>query len=61
MNRVQIYGPPPSAPRGRAALVTFNVDGLHPTDLSTILDQAGVAVRSGHMCTQVGSGCRSGW
>lgn len=41
MDRVKIYGPPPSAPMGRAALVTFNVEGLHPTDLSTILDQVG--------------------
>ncbi|GAB4824137.1 hypothetical protein N2152v2_011183 [Parachlorella kessleri] len=52
INRVHIYGPPPSVATGRAALVSFNVEGLHPTDLSTILDQAGVAVRSGHMCTQ---------
>jgi cysteine desulfurase/selenocysteine lyase len=50
--RVRIYGPPPSAPNGRAALATFNVEGIHPTDISTILDQAGVAVRSGHLCTQ---------
>jgi cysteine desulfurase/selenocysteine lyase len=49
---VTIYGPPPSAPRGRAALAAFNVDGLHATDVSTLLDSAGVAVRSGHHCTQ---------
>lgn len=47
-----IYGPPPTAPLGRAALATFNVQGIHPTDISTILDQSGVAVRSGHLCTQ---------
>lgn len=50
--RVTIYGPPPSAPRGRAALASFNVAGLHATDVSTLLDSAGVAVRSGHHCTQ---------
>ncbi|KAK9840604.1 hypothetical protein WJX81_003960 [Elliptochloris bilobata] len=47
---VTVYGPPPS--RGRAALCSFNVKGLHATDVSTLLDHAGVAVRSGHHCTQ---------
>ena len=28
------------------------MEGIHPTDLSTILDQSGVAVRSGHLCAQ---------
>eukprot|EP00887_Chlorella_sp_A99_P004745 scaffold4.g4745.t1 len=50
INGLRIYGPPPSVRLGRAALATFNVDGIHPTDLSTILDH--VAVRSGHLCTQ---------
>ena len=49
---VRVYGPPPTHPLGRAALVTFNVDGLHATDVSTLLDGAGVAVRSGHHCAQ---------
>lgn len=49
---VRIYGPRPGAPGGRAALCAFNVDGLHATDVSTMLDHAGVAVRSGHHCTQ---------
>lgn len=49
---VTIYGPAPSAPRGRAALASFNVEGLHATDVSTLLDTMGVAVRSGHHCTQ---------
>mmetsp|Transcript_35783 Transcript_35783/g.101276 ORF Transcript_35783/g.101276 Transcript_35783/m.101276 type:complete len:191 (+) Transcript_35783:1209-1781(+) len=49
---VVIYGPPPSTPRGRAALCAFNVEGLHATDVSTLLDASGVAVRSGHHCTQ---------
>ena len=52
VDRVTVYGPPPSAPRGRAALAAFNVEGLHATDVSTLLDSAGVAVRSGHHCTQ---------
>ena len=52
LDRVVLYGPPPTVSAGRAALCTFNVEGLHPTDVSTLLDQAGVAVRSGHLCTQ---------
>ena len=36
---VEIYGPPPSV--GRAALCSFNVEGLHATDVSTLLDQSG--------------------
>ncbi|DBB03502.1 TPA: Cysteine desulfurase 1, chloroplastic [Trebouxia sp. C0006] len=50
LNKLTIYGPQPS--RGRAALCSFNVEGLHATDISTLLDQEGVAVRSGHHCTQ---------
>lgn len=52
LDKVTIYGPPPSAKRGRASLASFNVGGLHATDVSTLLDTAGVAVRSGHHCTQ---------
>ncbi|KAL4859715.1 Cysteine desulfurase 1 [Chlorella vulgaris] len=52
IDRVRIYGPSPEAAQGRAALATFNVEGIHPTDISTILDTTGVAVRSGHLCTQ---------
>jgi selenocysteine lyase/cysteine desulfurase len=52
LDKVTIYGPPPSAPGGRAALCSFNVEGLHATDVSTLLDSMGVAVRSGHHCTQ---------
>lgn len=47
-----VYGPSYDADQGRSALATFNVEGIHPTDLSTILDQSGIAVRSGHLCTQ---------
>jgi cysteine desulfurase / selenocysteine lyase len=50
---VTLYGPPPQADgSGRAALATFTVAGVHPQDLSTLLDQSGVAIRSGHHCTQ---------
>ena len=36
----------------RASLAAFNVAGLHANDVCTLLDQAGVATRSGHHCTQ---------
>ena len=49
---VTVYGPAPGGARGRASLAAFNVEGLHATDVSTILDASGVAVRSGHHCTQ---------
>lgn len=51
---VTIYGPAPNAEDGvvREGLVAFNVAGVHATDLSFFLDQEGVAVRTGHHCTQ---------
>ena len=36
----------------RAAVFSFVVDGTHPTDLGTLLDMEGVAVRTGHHCAQ---------
>jgi cysteine desulfurase/selenocysteine lyase len=33
-------------------VVSFTVDGVHPHDLATILDQAGVCIRAGHHCAQ---------
>jgi cysteine desulfurase / selenocysteine lyase len=44
---VSLYGPEDSA-----GIVSFNVDGVHPHDTATILDDAGVAVRAGHHCAQ---------
>ncbi|BAU66561.1 cysteine desulfurase, SufS subfamily [Stanieria sp. NIES-3757] len=38
--------------KNRAALAAFNVEGIHASDLSTLLDHEGVAIRSGHHCTQ---------
>ncbi|XP_004502227.1 cysteine desulfurase 1, chloroplastic [Cicer arietinum] len=50
---IRIYGPAPSKEVKRAALCSFNVENLHPTDLATFLDQQhGVAIRSGHHCAQ---------
>ncbi|MFI5203194.1 MAG: aminotransferase class V-fold PLP-dependent enzyme [Flavobacteriales bacterium] len=36
----------------KASVVSFNINGLHPYDVGTILDQQGIAVRTGHHCTQ---------
>lgn len=51
--RVRVYGPQPNYKgQGRAALASFNVEGIHASDLATLLDQDGIAIRSGHHCTQ---------
>src|SRR4028119_473061 len=50
---IKIYGPQPdSNGEGRAALAAFTAGEIHSQDLSTMLDQEGVAIRSGHHCTQ---------
>ncbi len=50
---LRIYGPRPTKEgKGRAALAAFTAGDVHPHDLSTILDEAGVAIRAGHHCTQ---------
>jgi cysteine desulfurase/selenocysteine lyase len=36
----------------KAAVVSFEVKGIHNFDLGTLLDQQGIAVRTGHHCTQ---------
>lgn len=45
---VTIYGPAGE----RGSLVTFNLDGVHPHDLATALDEEGIAIRAGHHCVQ---------
>jgi cysteine desulfurase/selenocysteine lyase len=47
LSGVTLHGPADSA-----GIVSFNVDGVHPHDTATILDDAGVAVRAGHHCAQ---------
>ena len=48
------YGPTwdSSGAIARAGLVSFNVEGIHATDIATLLDEEGVAIRAGHHCTQ---------
>ena len=46
--RLRFYGTAPC----KAGVVSFLVDGVHPYDLGTLLDQLGIAVRTGHHCTE---------
>jgi cysteine desulfurase/selenocysteine lyase len=36
----------------KAAVVSFVIEGVHPHDIGTILDQQGIAIRTGHHCSQ---------
>jgi len=45
---VQIYGEAPQ----KTAVLSFNVQGIHPYDVGSILDKFGIAVRTGHHCAQ---------
>jgi cysteine desulfurase / selenocysteine lyase len=47
LNSVTVFGPEESA-----GIVSFALDGVHPHDLGTILDEEGVAIRAGHHCAQ---------
>ena len=38
--------------RDKASVISFLIEGIHPYDLGTILDKLGIAVRTGHHCTQ---------
>jgi cysteine desulfurase/selenocysteine lyase len=48
IQRVALFGRSPT----KGALITFDVAGVHPHDLSTLLDRSGVAVRAGNHCAQ---------
>ena len=45
---VRIVGTAPQ----KAAVLSFTIEGVHPHDIGTVLDRAGVAVRTGHHCAQ---------
>ena len=47
INSVHLFGPDVSA-----GIVSFAYEGVHPHDVATILDDAGVAIRAGHHCAQ---------
>ena len=47
---LKIYGP---SEEHRGGVVSFNIDNIHPHDLSTILDHEGIAIRGGHHCAML--------
>ena len=47
LNSVMLFGPEESA-----GIVSFAIEGVHPHDLGTILDEENVAIRAGHHCAQ---------
>jgi cysteine desulfurase / selenocysteine lyase len=47
INSITLYGPEKSA-----GIVSFSMEGVHPHDIGTILDEEGVAIRAGHHCAQ---------
>jgi cysteine desulfurase/selenocysteine lyase len=48
MNTINILGTAPE----KAAILSFNIQDVHPHDVGTILDHSGIAVRTGHHCAQ---------
>lgn len=48
LDRVRLFGRAPD----KGCLVTFETAGIHPHDVSTLLDRAGIAVRAGNHCAQ---------
>jgi cysteine desulfurase/selenocysteine lyase len=45
---LKVYGTAPQ----KTAVISFNVEGIHPYDIGSILDKLGIAVRTGHHCAQ---------
>jgi len=45
---VKIYG----TSKDKTAVISFNIEGIHPYDIGTIIDKLGIAVRTGHHCAQ---------
>ena len=49
INSVSIVG----NPKNKAGVISFVIKGIHPHDISTIVDEEGVAIRAGHHCCQI--------
>ena len=49
INSVKIIG----NPKNKARVIAFTIQGIHPHDIATILDDDGVAIRAGHHCCQI--------
>ena len=48
-NSVKLIG----NPKKRGGVLSFTIEGIHPHDIATILDEDGVAIRAGHHCCQI--------
>jgi len=48
IENLKIYG----TSENKTAVISFNIEGIHPYDIGTIIDKLGIAVRTGHHCTQ---------
>jgi len=48
-NSVKLVG----NPKDKGAVLSFTIEGVHPHDIATILDEDGVAIRAGHHCCQI--------
>ena len=48
-NSVKLIG----NPKNKGSVLSFTLDGVHPHDIATILDEDGVAIRAGHHCCQI--------
>ena len=48
LEKVEVIGPKNNIDRG--SVISFTIDGIHPHDVGQVLDQYGVAVRTGHHC-----------
>ena len=48
IDKLKIFG----NAKDKASVISFTVEGIHPFDLGTLLDQLGIAIRTGHHCTQ---------
>ena len=48
-NSVKLVG----NPKNKGAILSFTIEGVHPHDIATILDEDGVAIRAGHHCCQI--------
>ncbi len=48
-NSIKIVG----NPKNKGGVISFTIEGVHPHDIATILDEDGVAIRAGHHCCQI--------
>ncbi len=65
-DRLRIFGP--AEPEARGGIASFDFDGIHPHDISQVLDEHGVCVRAGHHCAKplmrclgMGATARASW